>query len=100
MNYMLYIIIFGMVVVGINAVYNKWLKQNNQEKFYRAISGDYKGQTHNIKDWRKIAVELSKTVKNSRLNAMAKHGTDEDIIGLLFINFGVELVDYEEIMRH
>lgn len=98
MNYMLYIIIFGVLVVAVNAVYIKWQRKSNHEKLYRATTGDYKGQTHDIKDWRKIAIELSKNVKNSRLNAMAKHGSDEDIIGLLFINFGVELVDYEENM--
>lgn len=96
MNYMLYIIIFGVLVIAVNAIYIKWQMQERQDKLYRAMTGDYKGQTHNIKDWRKITIELAKNVKNSRLNAMAKHGTDEDIIGLLYINFGVELVDYEE----
>ena len=98
MNYMLYIIIFGVLVVVVNAIYIKWQLQTKQDKLYRATTGDYKGQTHTIKDWRKIAIELAKNVKNSRINAIAKHGTDEDIIGLLYINFGVELVDYEENM--
>ena len=64
-----------------------------EKRLYSCRNGDYKGQTHEIKDWRKIAIELAKTTKNSRLNAMAKYGTDEDIIGLLYINFGIELFD-------
>ena len=87
-------IILGLctIIVLLNLATNR----TKTEQLYIATSGDYKGQTHNIKDWRKIAIELAKTTKNSKLNAMAKHGTDEDIIGLLYMNFGVELLDYEE----
>lgn len=92
------IILFGIGVILVNACYIAYIldNRNQQEECYIATSGDYKGQTHTIKDWRRIAIELAKTTKNSKLNAMAKYGTDEDIIGLLYINFGVDLVDYEE----
>ena len=83
------ILILAGVTVAVNLIY----RLNTAEKQYTARSGDYKGQTHNIDDWRKIAIELARTTKNSRLNAMAKHGTTEDIIGLLYLNFGIELYD-------
>lgn len=90
-----YIKIFGLafIIIAVNALYIKWKITKSKEQEMRCISGDYKGQTHKIEDWRKIAVELARTTKNSRINAIAKHGTDEDIIGLLYINFGIELVD-------
>lgn len=88
------LLVFGLcsIIVLLNLATNR----TKTEQLYIATSGDYKGQTHDIKDWRRIAIELAKNTKNSKLNAMAKHGTDEDIIGLLYVNFGVELVDYEE----
>ena len=89
----------SMLVLGICTIIvilNLATNRTRTEQLYIAKSGDYKGQTHNIKDWRKIAIELARTTKNSKLNAMAKHGTDEDVIGLLYMNFGVELIDYEE----
>lgn len=90
-----YIKIFGLafIIITVNAIYIKWKTTEPKEAEYRCISGDYKGQTHNIKDWRKIAIELARTTKNSRINAIAKYGTDEDIIGLLYINYGIELLD-------
>ena len=88
------LLVFGLcsIIVLLNLATNR----TKTEQLYIATSGDYKGQTHNIKDWRKIAIELARTTKNSKLNAMAKHGSDECIIGLLYMNFGVELLDYEE----
>lgn len=85
----------GLIVLIVNMMYISYITEQHEqkEKLYLARGGDYNGQTHNIKDWRKIAIELSKSVKNSKLNAMAKYGTDEDIIGLLYLNFGIELFD-------
>lgn len=85
----------ALVIVLVNAYYIAWQLDKQKSTLYTCKNGDYKGQTHDIKDWRKIAIELAKTTKNSRLNAIAKHGTDEDIIGLLYLNFGVELYDNE-----
>lgn len=96
MNVTMQIIGIGLIVLLINGIYIAHLCEDKRETLYTAKSGDYKGQTHNIKDWRKIAIELARTTKNSRINAIAKHGTDEDIIGLLYLNFGVELFDNEE----
>lgn len=89
------LIIFGLalVIVVVNAYYIARQLDEPAPLLYTCKNGDYKGQTHDIKDWRKIAVDLARTTKNSRLNAIAKHGTDEDIIGLLYFNFGVELFD-------
>lgn len=94
-NTMSLIFIIGMVIIAINLSYQKHqqLKKKHEPLKLRAVSGDFRGQTHDIKDWRKIAIELAKTTKNSRLSAMAKYGTDDDIIGLLYLNFGVELID-------
>ena len=89
----------SMIILGICIIIvllNLTTNRTKTEHLYIANSGDYKGQMHNIKDWRRIAIELAKNTKNSKLNAMAKHGTDEDVIGLLYMNFGVELLDYEE----
>lgn len=83
----------GLIIILLNACAIAYYIDERKEAQYLCTSGLYKGQTHTIKDWRKIAIELAKTVKSSKLNAQAKHGTDEDIIGLLFINFGIELVD-------
>ena len=69
------------------------LNKTEQDQLYTCKSGQFSGQTHNINDWRKIALELAKTVKNSTLNARLKYGTDEDLLGLLYTNFGVELWD-------
>lgn len=85
----------ALIVVLVNAYYIAWQLDKQKTTLYTCKTGDYKRQTHDIKDWRKIAIELAKTTKNSRLNAIAKHGTDEDIIGLLYLNFGVELYDNE-----
>lgn len=95
-NYIIPMLLSAIFIVLINALYIAWTIENREktEKLYYCENGDYRGQVHNIKDWRKIAIELSKTVKNSRLNAMAKHGTDEDVIGLLYLEFGVELCDW------
>ena len=78
-----------VVIILLNYIYNaeKPIKQ------YTAISGDLKGQTHTIEDWRKIAVELSKTVKNNTMHTRLKYGSDEDIIGLLYLNYGIDLID-------
>ena len=95
MQYTLKLLLIAFIIITVNILYIKWQLDRKRTKQYRAISGNYKGQAHEIKDWRKIAIELAKNTKNSRLNAMAKYGTDEDIIGLLYVNFGVELVDYE-----
>ena len=83
----------GFVIVLVNAIYISWQLDKRTPTLYTCKSGDYKGQTHDIKDWRKIAIELAKNTKNSRINAITKHGTDEDIIGLLYINYGIELFD-------
>ena len=80
-------------MVLVNALHIIYKIKRNKSVLYLAQSGDYRGQTHDIKDWRKIAIELARTTKNTRINAIAKHGTDEDIIGLLYINFGIELID-------
>ena len=95
MTYMFPIIILGILVTIINIYYAKWQIAQREKEGERltAISGDYKGQTHNIDDWRKIAIDIAKCTKNSKLNAMAKYGTDEDVIGMLYVNFGVELID-------
>jgi len=89
------LLIFGLalVIVLVNAYYIIRQLDESTPSLYTCKNGDYKGQTHDIKDWRRIAVELARTTKNSRLNAIAKYGTDEDIIGLLYFNFGVELFD-------
>lgn len=89
------IFLLGFIIVAVNAIYIKYLAEQKQNtiKRFTCRSGDYKGQTYEIKDWRKIAIGLAKNTKNSRLNAMAKYGTDEDVIGLLYLNFGVELFD-------
>ena len=97
MNITLSIIGLGALVILINFVYIAHQKEAKTPPLYTAKSGDYKGQTHDIKDWRKIAIELARTTKNSRINAIAKHGTDEDIIGLLYLNFGIELFDESDI---
>lgn len=94
-NTMLLIFALALVIVLINAFYITRQTEKSTPPLYTCTSGDYKGQTHDIKDWRKIAIELAKITKNSRLNAIAKHGTDEDIIGMLYLNFGVELFDNE-----
>lgn len=93
MNTTLTFIIIAVFIIAINLLYIAWQLKNKEPTYYKAVSGELKGQTHDIKDWRKIAVELTRTVKSSRLNTMAKYGTDEDIIGLLYINFGIELID-------
>lgn len=96
MNYaIIQVVGLALIVVLVNAYYIAWQLDKRTPSLYTCKNGDYKGQTHDIKDWRKIAIELAKTTKNSRLNAIAKHGTDEDIIGLLYLNFGVELYDNE-----
>lgn len=59
---------------------------------YECREGTLKG-VRTIKDWRKIAVDLARTTKNSKLAMTAKYGTDEDVIGLLYLNFGVDLFD-------
>lgn len=89
------IFLLGFIILAVNAIYIKHLTEQKPNLVNRltCFNGDFKGQTHNIKDWRKIAIELAKNTKNSRLNAMAKYGTDEDVIGLLYLNFGVELFD-------
>ena len=89
------ILLLGFIILAVNAIYIKYLTEQKPNKINQLTcrSGDFKGQTHEIKDWRKIAIELAKNTKNSRLNAMAKYGTDEDVIGLLYLNFGVELFD-------
>lgn len=88
------ILLLGFIILAINAIYIKYLTEQKPNTPYLICrTGDYKGQSHTIKDWRKIAIELAKTTKNSRLNAMAKYGTDEDVIGLLYLNFGLELFD-------
>ena len=93
MNYLAQISLCAIAIVLVNALAIVYTLDERKEAKYLCISGNYKGQTHTLKDWRKIAIELAKTVKSTKLNAQAKHGTDEDIIGLLYINFGVELVD-------
>lgn len=89
------ILLLGFIIIAINALYIKYQTEQKPNKTPHLIcrTGDYKGQSHTIKDWRKIAIELAKNTKNSRLNAMAKYGTDEDVIGMLYINFGLELFD-------
>ena len=94
-NTILLMLALALIIVLVNAYYIAWQLDKGTPSLYTCKAGDYKGQTHDIKDWRKIAIELAKTTKNSRLNAIAKHGTDEDIIGLLYLNFGVELYDNE-----
>ena len=69
------------------------LNIETSEKLYTAKSGDFKGQTHNVKDWRKIAIEISRTTKNSKLSTQLKYCSDEDMIGLLYTNFGIDLFD-------
>ena len=97
----LLILVLCLIIVFINLTNNEYerhketMKQLEKNALYTCKKGDYKGQTHDIKDWRKIAIELARTTKNSRINAIAKHGTDEDVIGLLYFNFGVELFDNE-----
>lgn len=95
MNTTSIIFLLGFIIILINMLYIKYqIKRKEKHTQYLICrTGDYKGQTHTIDDWRKIAIELSKNTKNSRLNAMAKHGTDEDVIGLLYLNFGLELYD-------
>lgn len=95
MHVMLTILFLAGLVVAVNALYISWNIERKRKKFYTCRNGDYKGQTHDIKDWRKIAIELAKNTKNSRINAIAKHGTDEDVIGLLYLSFGLELFDNE-----
>lgn len=86
----------GLIIVTVNMLYISYLmeKHDKKEQMLYCEKGDYRGQLHTMTDWRKIAIELAKSVKNSRLNAMAKHGTDEDVIGLLYLEFGVELCDW------
>ena len=95
MQYTLTIFIILSVVLAVNALYIRWQLNKKKVCEYIAISGDYKGQSHKVNDWRKIAIDLAKCTKNSRINAIAKYGTDEDVIGLLYINFGIELIDNE-----
>lgn len=59
---------------------------------YECREGTLKG-IRPIKDWRKIAVDLARATKNSKLAMSAKYGTDEDVIGLLWLNFGIDLFD-------
>ena len=89
----LIIIFLGGIIITINLLYIAWQLNNKTPPIYMATSGTLKGQTHTINDWRKIAIDLARTVKNSDLNTKIKYGTDEDIIGLLYINFGIELID-------
>ncbi|MBO7731331.1 MAG: hypothetical protein J6S67_02210 [Methanobrevibacter sp.] len=95
MNITSIIFLLGFIILSVNTIYIKYLTEQkpNKTPYLICRTGDYKGQSHTIKDWRKIAIELAKNTKNSRLNAMAKYGTDEDVIGLLYLNFGVELFD-------
>lgn len=83
----------GLIIIFVNACAIAYYIDEHRQQEYLCISGLYKGQTHTIKDWRKIALDLAKTVKRSELNAHLKYGTDEDIIGLLYLNFGVELIE-------
>ena len=93
MNEMALIILCGLIIIIINTAYNNSKPNKNRTEYLTCHTGDFRGQTHDMKDWRKIAIELAKSTKNSRLNAMAKYGTDEDVIGMLYLNFGVELFD-------
>lgn len=91
-----YIAQFGLCAIAIiliNALAIAYTLDERKETKYLCISGDYKGKTYSINDWRKVAIELAKTVKNSTLTQQLKHGTDEDITGLLYINFGIELIE-------
>lgn len=92
MNEIALIILCSLIITTINTLYNRKPNKNRTE-YLTCHTGDFRGQTHDMKDWRKIAIDLAKNTKNSRLNAMAKYGTDEDVIGLLYLNFGVELFD-------
>ena len=91
MNETLVIMLLAGSVTALNLLVA--LNKNEHNQLYTCKSGQFSGQTHNINDWRKIALELAKTVKNSTLNARLKYGTDEDLLGLLYTNFGVELWD-------
>lgn len=92
MNEMFTILGLSFIIVLLNLANRKQNRTKTEHMLY-CDAGDFNGQYHNIDDWRKIALDLSKSVKNSKLNAMIKYGTDEDVIGLLYLNFGIELYD-------
>lgn len=89
------IIFLSLLVVLINGVYQYHRKQEPETTRLICYKGDYAGQIHTIDEWRQIALDISKTVKNSKLNAVAKYGSDENVIGQLYLSYGIELFDYE-----
>lgn len=79
----------------LNAIAKEHDDKKNKKTLLVCYEGDYAGQVHDINDWRKIALDIAKSTKNSKLNAVAKYGTDDNVIGLLYLNYGIELYDYE-----
>lgn len=83
-------LIIAVLIVAINVPRMK--QQDEPPTLYECREGTLKG-VRPLKDWRKIAVDLARTTKNSKMYTTAKYGTDEELIGLLYINYGVDLFE-------
>lgn len=81
------ILLFGALVLLINA---PCIKRTHKplETVYICTSGDFKGQTHDLKTWRKIGQEIT---KDKTIKTRLKYAEDEETIGLLYYKLGVEL---------
>lgn len=86
------LIIIGIAVLIVLINIPRMRQQDEPPTLYECREGTLKG-IRPIKDWRQIALDLARTTKNSNLAMSAKYGTDEDVIGLLYINYGVDLFE-------
>ena len=81
--------LFGALVLLINAPRIKRTRKPLEAVYY-CTSGDFKGQTHDLKTWRKIGQEIT---NDKTLKARLKYSEGEETLGLLYYKLGVELVD-------
>lgn len=86
----LIILIIAVLIVAINIP--RMQHQDDPPTLYECREGSLRG-VRTINDWRKIAVDLARTTKNSKMYTTAKYATDEELIGLLYINYGVDLFE-------
>ena len=85
---MIIIVLLGVLVLLINIPRLK--HEKSKEKLYACISGDFKGQVHDISTWRKIGQDLA---QNKTIKIKIKYASDENLLGLLYINYGINLDD-------
>ena len=73
------ILLLGALVLLINA---PRIKRTHKplDTVYICTSGDFKGQTHDLKTWRKIGQEIT---SDKTLRTRLKYSEDEEAIGLL-----------------